>query len=350
MKMAEEKIMQKKASPFFHNWRLFLPNYQMRMFLILIAAVAAFFAFVIPNFSFFRVINLNNMLTDSVIPAIFAFGMGIVIAGGGFDLSLGHIASVAALIAAYLMSGGIKFDPILAIIIGLAVSALIGLVNGLLVSRMGISSFIVTLGMQFLLIGIRQIITYGQSVYINNAAFKSLAKTEIGVSNLVIILAVIGVLSYLFMEKSPYGRKIQFIGQNIEASRFMGINIRSITMVTFILAAVYAAIGGTLFAARAGAVQINSVDSKLLDAITIAVFSGVIFGRFRALGIVLAALLISMISTGMSMLGIKTEWIEFMKGFILLSSIFLARFMNTGSINQLVKLFDKSKRRKAQWT
>lgn len=342
--------MQKRAFRFLADWRRFLPNYQMGMFLVLIAAVAALFALIIPNFSFFRIINLNNMLTDSVIPAIFAFGMGIVIAGGGFDLSLGHIASVAALIVAYLMSGGIKYDPVAAVSIGLAASALIGLINGLLVSRMGISSFIVTLGMQFLLIGIRQIITHGQSVYINNTAFKSLAKTEIGVSNLVIILAVVAVISYLVMEKSPYGRKIQFIGQNIEASRFMGIDIRSITMVTFILAAVYAAIGGTLFAARAGAVQINSVDSKLLDAITIAVFSGVIFGRFRTLGIVLAALLISMISTGMSMLGVKTEWIEFMKGLILLSSIFLARYLNTGSTQHLVKLFEKMKRRKALWT
>jgi len=92
-------------------------------------------------------------------------------------------------------------------------------------------------------------------------------------------------------------------------------------------------------------VQINSVDSKLLDAITIAVFSGVIFGRFRTMGIVLAAILISMISTGMSMVGVKTEWIEFMKGFILLSSIFLAKYLRTGTFNNLIKLVGPSKRR-----
>ncbi len=73
-----------------------------------------------------------------------------------------------------------------------------------------------------------------------------------------------------------------------------------------------------MFAARAGAVQINSVDSKLLDAITIAVFSSVIFGRFRTSGIVMVAILISMIGTGMSMMEIKTEWIDFVKGLMLL--------------------------------
>jgi ribose/xylose/arabinose/galactoside ABC-type transport system permease subunit len=130
------------------------------------------------------------------------------------------------------------------------------------------------------------------------------------------------------MERSPFGRKIQFIGANIEASRFMGIDIRNITMATFILGAVLAGFGGTLFAARAGAVQLNSVDSKLLDAITIAVFSSVIFGRYRTGGIIMVSLLISMISTGMSMMAIRTEWIDFMKGFMLLVSIFLAMYMN----------------------
>jgi ribose/xylose/arabinose/galactoside ABC-type transport system permease subunit len=252
---------------------------------------------------------------------------------------------MAALIVAYLMSGGINIAPIFAILIGLIISALVGLLNGLAVSRLGISSFIVTLGMQFLIIGVRQIITHGQSVYISNSPFKTLATTAFGVSNLVFILALVAIVSYVFMEKSSYGRKIQFLGQNIEASKYMGIDIRNLTMLTFVFGAVYAGIGGTLFAARAGAVQINSVDSKLLDAITIAVFSGVIFGRFRTMGIVLAAILISMISTGMSMVGVKTEWIEFMKGFILLSSIFLAKYLNTGTFNNLIKLVGPSKRR-----
>jgi len=315
-------------------------NPQMRIFIGLLFVVLLFFAFATPNFGFIRLQNLNNILTDSVIPAIFAFGMGIIIAGGGFDLSLGHIASMAALIVAYLMSGGIRFDLFSAILVGLLIAAGVGSINGLLVSRMGISSFIVTLGMQFLIIGVRQLITGGQSVYISNGLFKKLVFSEFGISNLVFVLVVVGLSCYFIMEKSVFGRKIQFLGENIEASRFMGFDIKNITMVTFILGALLAAIGGTLFAARAGAVQINSVDSKLLDAITIAVFSAVFFGRFSTSGIIVASILISMISTGMSMMEIKTEWIEFMKGFILLSSIFLTKYMNfnkpNGSISSIL--------------
>jgi ribose transport system permease protein len=326
-----QKISTQVASP--QTW----------MFIILILGVLVFFTLFTPNHSYLKIENLNNILTDSVIPAIFAFGMGIIIAGGGFDLSLGHIASMVASIIAYLMSGGVLFDPVSAVFVGLVVAAVVGLGNGLLVSRMGISSFIVTLGMQFLIIGVRQIITGGQSVYISNEPFKALADNQLGLSNLVLILVGVSALIYLLMEKSTFGRKVQFTGANIEASKFMGIHIKNFTMYTFILGAVLAGFGGALFAARAGAVQINSVDSKLLDAITIAVFASVIFGRFRTGGIVLVAILISMIGTGMSMMGIKTEWIEVVKGFILLSSIFLARIMNSKTAMININVFLKSK-------
>ena len=320
--------MNNQAPPFMKKIKTSIVSPQLIMFLSMIIVVMIFFTFSTPNFSYIQFQNLNNILTDSVIPAIFAFGMGIIIAGSGFDLSLGTLASMIALIVAYLMSGGIGYDPVSAILFGLVVAAGVGAISGLLVSRLGISSFIVTLGMQFLIIGVRQIITGGSSVYISNQPFKWLATNVIGVSNLVIVLVISAVLIFFIMERSTFGRKIHFIGENIEASKFMGINVRNITMSMFILGAVLAGLGGILFAARAGGVQINSVDSKLLDAITVAVFSSVIFGRFKTLGIVLAAILISMIGTGMSMMGIRTEWIDFMKGLILLSSIILARFMN----------------------
>jgi ribose transport system permease protein len=316
---------------------------QMRMFLILVLVVAVLFTFLTPNFSYIQAGNLGNILTDSAIPAIFAFGMGIILAAGGFDLSLGVVASMVALIVAYLMNPGIGMDPLSAILIGILAGAASGLLSGMLVSRMGISSFIVTLGVQFLVIGVRQKITGGQSVYISNQPFKWIATNQIGISNLVVILLIVAVLCYLLMEKSTFGRKVQFVGANIDASKFMAIDIKNFTLYTFILGAILAAIGGTLFAARAGGVQINSVDAYLLDAITIAVFSSVIFGRFRASGIVLVAILISMIGTGMSMMGIRTEWIEFMKGLILLCSIFLARFMNVSTPISQIRLFQKPK-------
>lgn len=303
-------------------------------FLILLGLVFLFFVFAVDNFSFVRVDNMVNIATDAVIPAVFAAGMGIIVAAGGFDLSLGHIGSISALVTAYLMNPGIGMYPVPAILVGLLVGAGIGLCSGYIVSRWGISSFIVTLGMQFLIIGIRQTVTGGRSVYVANSAFKALAGKTVGVPHLIVILVIIGIGVYILMERMPIGRKIQFIGSNIEGSRFKGIDIKNLTMLTFVLGGVLAAFAGMLFAARAGAVQINSVDSKLLDAITIAIFSSVLFKRFRMSGIIMVSLLIVMIGTGMSMMGIKTEWIDFVKGLILLTSIFLSKVSLPVRINQ----------------
>lgn len=328
MKNLESSNNRKTKKSIFSN--------QFFVLVVLIVVSLVFFAFVTPNYSFVKISNLNNILTDAVIPAIFAFGMAMIIACSGFDLSLGHLASMVALIVAYLMNPGIKCNPVLAILVGLVAAALVGAANGLIVSRSGISSFIVTLGMQFFIIGYRQTITNGSSVYISNEGFKWLAKSDLGVSNLLIILVIVGFLCYLLMEKSTLGRKIQFIGENVEASKFMGINIYNITLYTFVFGAILAGIGGILFAARAGAVQINSVDSKLLDAITIAVFAKVLFSRYNTLGIILVAILISMISTGMNMLGVQTGWIDFMKGFVVLVSILLSFLLNSPVIKKSI--------------
>ena len=299
---------------------------QTTMFLVLLVSVFALFSFLIPNGSFYLPRNLNNMVTDMVIPAIFALGMGIIFSAGGFDLSLGHIASICALVVAYLMSPTFMYLPGFAIFIGILLAIALGGISGLIVSRLGVSSFIVTLGMQFLIIGLRQIVTGGQMIYISHAGFKSIASSPLGFSNMIIVLIIVAVACYIFMERTTVGRKIQFIGANIEASRYMGINVKMLTMLTFILGAVMACIGGVLFSARAGAVQLNSADAMLLDAITIAVLSKVMFNnKYKTFGIIAVAFLISMITTGMSMSGIPSEWVEFVKGLIIVISIIMSK-------------------------
>ncbi len=303
-----------------------MPSKQTLIFIGLLIVVFVAFSIIVPDGNFFKLSNVSNILADMVIPAIFALGMGIVFAGGGFDLSLGHIGSLSALVIAYLMSPTFYFVPSSAVIMGVLLACVIGALSGVIVSRLGISSFIVTLGMQFFVIGLRQLITGGKSVYISHEGFKSLSSDTLGISNMLIVLVIVGIFCFLFMERAVIGRKIQFMGSNIEASVFKGINVKVLTMLTFIIAAGLSAIGGMLFSARAGAVQLNSVDALLLDAITIAVLSKVLFhNKFKTIGIIAVAFLISMLGTGISMTGVRTEWVEFVKGFIIVVSLYISK-------------------------
>ncbi len=270
--------------------------------------------------------NLNDILADTVIPAIFALGMGVIFSVGGFDLSVGHIASLSALLVAFLMSPAVYLVPSAAILIGLGVACIIGAISGLIVSRLGVSSFIATLSIQFIITGVRQQVTGGRAIYISHEGFKELAGRTAGVSHLLISLLVVGVLCYFFMERSTVGRKMQFIGSNINASEYKGVDVRNLTVLAFVIGAALAAFAGMLFAARASIVQINSVDNFLLDAITIAVLSKVLFGgKYRTLGIIAVAFLISMLGTGIIMCGFKAEWVVFAKGLIIVLSIFLSK-------------------------
>ncbi len=288
--------------------------------------VLVFVVFSVTTDSFATVTNVNNMFADTVIPAVFALGMGMIFAVGGFDLSVGHMASLAALVTTYMMTSAFYLTPSSAILVGILVACALGGVSGLIISRLGVSSFITTLGMQFFITGIRQQVTGGRAVYVTHEGFKNLAGRTAGISHLFFVLIIVGILCYIFMERTTIGRKIQFTGANIKASEYKGVNVRNITLLTFVIGAGLAAVGGILFAARAGSVQINSVDNYLLDAITIAVLSKVLFGgKYRTIGIIAVAFLISMIGTGMVMIGLKAEWVVFAKGFIILAAMLVSK-------------------------
>ncbi|MFI3128589.1 MAG: ABC transporter permease [Bacillota bacterium] len=289
--------------------------------------VAVFVALSITATGFFTWSNITNILSDMVIPAVFALGMGIIFAVGGFDLSLGHMASMAALLAAYCMSSAVYLTGFAASMVALVACAVAGAISGLVVSRLGVSSFIATLGMQFLIIGARFKITGGKSIYITLTSFKAIAsRTSGGIPYLLFWLAIIALVCYIFMEKTTIGRKMQFIGSNIDASEYKGIDIRNLTLLAFVLGAVLAGLAGILMAAKAGTVMLASADSYLLDAITIAVLSKVLFGgKYKTIGIIAVAFLISMIGTGIVMLGWSSEWVIFAKGFIILIAIAISK-------------------------
>lgn len=305
--------------------KAWLPSAKTLSLLLLILVCAAVFACMTP--AYIQLNNLYSMLLNATMPAVLALAMGIVISAGGFDLCIGHTAGFSTLMCGYFLRV-MDMDVGTAIVLSLLLAALIGAVNGLLVSRMGISSFIATLGMQFVLVGVRQWISSGDS-YRANKAIRAIAQGEVlGISNLILISAAMLAIVGFVMQKTPFGRKMQFVGSNITGSAYNGIPVKLYTFLAFLLSGVICGIVGMLQFSRLTSATINIGDGWLFNAMTIAVFSNVIFGRFQAHGIALVSILITMITTGINMLGVSSAWSNFVLGVILLSSLLGGKYIH----------------------
>lgn len=301
-----------------------IPSGQTLFFLALIVVCAVVFTVLTP--AYIGGTNLYSMLLNATMPAVLALAMGIVISAGGFDLCIGHTAGFSALMCGYFLRE-MDLNVYLAIALAVLLAVIIGAANGFIVSRMGVSSFIATLGMQFVLQGIRQWITSGDS-YRANKVIKSIAQGDVmGVSNLIVISAVIIIAVGFLMQKTTFGRRMQFVGSNITGSIYNGIPVKGYTFMAFLLSGVIAGVVGILQFSRLTSATINMGDGWLFNAMTIAVFSSVIFGRFKAHGIALVSILITMITTGINMMGVSSAWTNFVLGVILLAALLGGKYI-----------------------
>lgn len=291
-------------------------------FLALIIICAAIFGILEP--AYLQVSNINSILLSAALPAVLSLGVAIVISAGGFDLSVGHVAGFATLMCGYFLRAK-RLDAIWAILLAILLSVVIGFINGIIVSRCGINSFITTLSIQFVLVGLRQWITDGDS-YRANRSIKAITQSSIaGISSLIVVSAVLIAVIGFIMQKTSFGRRMQFVGSNMEASIYNGIDEKHYTCIAFVLSGAIAGIVGVLQFSKLTSATINIGDGWLFNAMTIAVFSSVIFGKFKAHGIVLVAILVTMITTGINMMGVSSAWTNFVLGLILLAALFVGK-------------------------
>jgi ribose/xylose/arabinose/galactoside ABC-type transport system permease subunit len=252
---------------------------------------------------FFTYTNLTNTLISASITAVTGLGMTFAIAMGGFDLSVGSVQVLTAIVAADLLS---VVDPPLAIVGALLAGLTLGLLNGILISKLRLPAFVVTFGMMSIVRGVALLATQGQSVMITR-------HSEFGLLNngkilglpvpLVITIIVFIVLSAL-LKHTPFGRHACAIGGNRAAAIVSGINVDRTTIAVFGLVGVTAAISGVMLSS-----QLMIVDATLgtgfeLQAITVSVLGGTSLsgGHGNLVGTIFAALLLATIASALNIL------------------------------------------------
>jgi ribose/xylose/arabinose/galactoside ABC-type transport system permease subunit len=273
---------------------------------------------------FFTYTNITNTIIVASIVAVTGFGMTFAIAMGGFDLSVGSVQAFTAITAAALMQ--VTSMP-LAILGALVVGVCLGLVNGVLVTRLRVPAFVATFGMMSVIRGAALLVTKGQSVMITgHASYAAINNGKLlGIPvPLLIVLVVFGVL-YLLLKHTPFGRHVCAIGGNRKAALASGIRIDRTTVLVFGLVGLTAAISGVMLSA-----QLLIVDGTLgtgfeLQTIAISVLGGTSLagGSGNLLGTLIASLLIATISSALNILKVAAFYQYLYLGLLLVLALYL---------------------------
>jgi ribose/xylose/arabinose/galactoside ABC-type transport system permease subunit len=292
----------------------------------LLAVLAALFlVFTFSSKYFFTLKNLSNVLGQISITMIAAVGMSLLLICGEVDLSIGSLQAVAALPLVLVMNATSSFW--LGVIPALAVGALIGVINGLLVTRLKINSLIVTLGMYYLLRGFVYLVT--GKVPISDRSGKDLffmvgnGKLFHFLPYMAILMIVIVVAFMYVLRNTTYGRRLYAIGGSPEIARAVGINPERLKFSAFVLCSLLATVSAILLASRLNSANHMAGQGFEFQVVAAVVLGGVSLagGVGNLLGALIGVLIFGLIQNGLSLMNVGTQYQMLITGAIIILAV-----------------------------
>jgi ribose transport system permease protein len=293
--------------------------------------LSVFFAFASPSFA--TLDNLGNILTQVSVTGVIAVGLTFVILCAEIDLSIASIANVTGIAVAYFTVqesyvniANVPLPGGAAILLSLLLCALLGLVNALGLTVIGIPSFIMTLAMMQIAAGISALLVRGQIAYKVPDLIATLGSGSIGgIPWIVIVAAVMLLAGHLVLTYTRFGRYVYMVGGNREAAEYSGLNVKLILGVVMVISAVCAGIGGMLGVAHFGSAQQNEFDTYLLDSIAAVVVGGTsLFGGRGGIGNTIVGLFVlGVLNNGLDHVNIDSFLKILIRGLILLAALII---------------------------
>jgi erythritol transport system permease protein len=303
--------------------------------------------------SFLSTANLITMTKHVAINAVLALGMLLVILKGGIDLSVGSIVGLSGVVCGVLLGGvhipgtdTIAYPPVwVVLIIAIAVGTVVGLVNGILVTRFNVAPFIATLGMLYVTRGVALLIsggaTYpnlGGQVALGNTGFGFLGNARpLGLPTSVWIMIVLALATTVLLTMTPFGRWLYASGGNERAADLSGVPVRRVKTIVYMVSGGCAAITGTIIASELASAAPQAGESFELNAIAAVVIGGAALsgGRGNVRGTLVGAFVIGFLADGLVILGVSTFWQIFIKGSVIILAVILdqgqQRFQRKGA-------------------
>lgn len=271
--------------------------------------------------------NLSNIVNQVALTAIIAAGLTLALIVGEFDLSIGYQSSFAGVLVVGLLVNQ-HLPLVLAIASALAIGCVVGLINGVIVTKLGVNALITTLGTGTLVVGVNY--AYSGSIPIALGLRPeflqiSLGQT-LGIPNPIIAMAIVLGLLWVVVNQTDLGQQMQAVGGNSEAARLSGIRVDRIKIIAFVLSGVCAAVTGVLLSSRLGSAQITAGDGYLLDAFAAAFLGSAALrdGEFHIVGTLIGVLTVGVGFNGLAIIGAPTYIQFFFKGALLIIAVALS--------------------------
>lgn len=274
---------------------------------------------------FFRMNNMNLLMRQCSTILIGGTGMTFVLITAGTDLSVGSIAALSGMIVGLSATKWGLPAPI-AIINGLLVGFIFGLINGVLISKYKLQPMVCTLGTSSIAKGLTLLSTSGRSLFVTKKMFINLGNESIlGIPIPAIAAILFFILSYIILSRTLFGRSVYAIGGNREATRLSGINTFKVETFVYAISGVAASIVGIILVCTLGASEPTVGTDLALDSIAVSAIGGIsLFGGVGSLfGTLLGAVLIGTIKNGLTMLNIVSYYQQLIIGFTIILAVLL---------------------------
>jgi ribose transport system permease protein len=271
--------------------------------------------------SFLTAENLINILNQNAPLAIIASAMTLVIICGGFDLSVGGIFAVASVAAAWT---ALNVDPLLGLAVAPLVGLMLGLVNGVAITALGIHSFLATLATSLVFRGIAVLITGGALIPVRSPAFTWLGRERIGpIYIAVIVLVVFAAILMGLLNRTTFGRKVFAVGGNEEAAILSGIRTKRVKIATFAIAGLAAGLASAIAVSRVSLGQATAGAGLELEAIAAVIIGGTsIYGGQGAIWRSIAGVvMLALINNGFNILNADPFFKDLTTGLVIVAAV-----------------------------
>lgn len=282
------------------------------------------------NDRFLTVSNLLNVLRQTSINAVIAAGMTFVILTGGIDLSIGSTLAFTGAVGAFMIFSGVH--PFISVIAILGLGLIIGMFNGVVISKGRLQPFIVTLATMTILRGATMVFTNGKPIATGREAYGAMFREIgsgyiLGIPNPVVIMILVFVIAYVILKNTTFGRYIYALGGNEEATKLSGINVDRVKIFVYGINGFLAALAGIIITSRLSSAQPTAGSGYELDAIAAVVLGGTSLagGVGSIFGTVVGALIIGILNNALNLMDVSSYYQLLLKGLVILVAVLLDR-------------------------